>query len=156
MHPDKCKYLLPHGWEGFSKSVSGTWQIPLGTLRSVEQFTSLAQFLTHTHIDNDQFSTRLTYFIASASVVQRLRVSDAATVFREFEEFMSCTHRGPHRGASQSGLLKMTSHNFQRNMLDIVGQYLTNSLQIHIEQMNYSNSTLSPASVHNGSGSVLL
>ena len=34
---------------------------------------------------------------------------------------MSCTYHGPHRGASQSGLLKMTSHNFQRNMLDIVG-----------------------------------
>ena len=118
MHPDKCKYLLPHGWAGFSKSVSGTWQIPLGTFKSVEQLISLAQFLTHTHIDNDQFSTRLTYSIASASVVQRLRDSDAATVFREFEEFMSCTHRGPHGGASQSGLLKMTSHNFQRNMLD--------------------------------------
>ena len=70
----------------FSKSVSGTWQIPLGTLRSVEQFKSLAQFFTHTHIDNDQFSTRLTYyFVASASVIQRLRDSDAATVFREFE-----------------------------------------------------------------------
>ena len=85
MHPDKCKYLLPHGWAGFSKSVSGTWQIPLGTFKSVEQLISLAQFLTHTHIDNDQFSTRLTYSIASASVVQRLRDSDAATVFREFE-----------------------------------------------------------------------
>lgn len=36
-------------------------------------------------------------------MVQRLRDSDAATVFREFEEFISCTHRGPHRGASQSG-----------------------------------------------------